>query len=131
MGVRVWEQGMGRCGLLGTVSVLQDEKHSKMDGVNTGNTSILSATESHFNPCKGLKRLYAACMCVRAQSLQSPPTVCNPVDCSPPGSLVSRRLQARIVAWAAIPFSRGGTQVSYTCCTGSRVLYHECLLGSP
>ena len=65
MGVRVWEQGMGRCGLLGTVSVLQDEKHSKMDGVNTGNTSILSATESHFNPCKGLKWLYAACMCVR------------------------------------------------------------------
>ena len=114
----------------GTVSVLQDEKHSEMDGGNTGNTSMLKATESNFNPFKGLKWFYVTYMCVRAKSLQSSPTVCNPMDCSPPGSLVSRRLQARRVAWAAIPFSRGGTQASYTC-PGSRVLYHECLLGSP
>ena len=49
---------------------------------------------------------------------QSCPTLCNPVDCSPPGSSVHRILQARILEWVAISFSRGssqprdGTQVS-------------------
>ena len=32
---------------------------------------------------------------------------CNPLDCSPPGSSVYGILQARILEWAAIPFSRG------------------------
>ena len=30
---------------------------------------------------------------------------CDPVDCSPPGSSVHGILQARILEWAAIPFS--------------------------
>ena len=33
-------------------------------------------------------------------------TLCDPTDCSPPGSSVHRILQARILEWAAIPFSR-------------------------
>ena len=36
---------------------------------------------------------------VHAQSLQLCPTLCNPVDCSPPGSSVHRILQARMLAW--------------------------------
>ena len=35
---------------------------------------------------------------------------CNPVDCSLPGSSVHGILQARILAWGAIPFSRGSSQ---------------------
>ena len=35
------------------------------------------------------------------------PTLCNPVDCSLPGSSVRGILQARILEWVAIPFSRG------------------------
>ena len=35
------------------------------------------------------------------------PALCNPRDCSPPGSSVFGILQARILEWAAIPFSRG------------------------
>jgi len=35
------------------------------------------------------------------------PTLCNPRDCSPPGSSVLRILQARILEWVAMPFSRG------------------------
>ena len=35
------------------------------------------------------------------------PTLCNPVDCSPPGSSVHGILQARILEWVAISFSRG------------------------
>ena len=38
------------------------------------------------------------------------PTLCNPVDCSPPGSSVHGILQARILEWVAISFSRGSSQ---------------------
>ena len=38
---------------------------------------------------------------------QSCPTLCNPVDCSPPGSSIHRILQARILEWVTISFSRG------------------------
>ena len=38
---------------------------------------------------------------------QSCPTLCNPVDCSPPGSSVGGILQTRILEWVAIPISGG------------------------
>ena len=44
--------------------------------------------------------------CVHAQSC---PTLCNPKDCSPPGSSVHGILQARILEWVAISFSRGSS----------------------
>ena len=40
-----------------------------------------------------------------AKSLQSCPTVCNPIDSSPPGSSVPGILQARTLEWVAISFS--------------------------
>ena len=40
-----------------------------------------------------------------AKSLQSCPTLCNPMDCSPPGFSVHGILQARTLEWAAISFS--------------------------
>ena len=40
-----------------------------------------------------------------AKSLQSCPTLCDPRDGSPPGSPVSRILQARTLEWVAISFS--------------------------
>ena len=40
-----------------------------------------------------------------AKSLQLCPTLCNPIDGSPPGSSVSGILQARILEWVAISFS--------------------------
>ena len=39
-----------------------------------------------------------------AKSLQSCPTLCNPVDGSPPGSAVPGILQARTLEWVAISF---------------------------
>ena len=42
-------------------------------------------------------------MCVRAKSLQSCPTLCDPIDCSPPGYSVHGILQARILEWVAMP----------------------------
>ena len=40
-----------------------------------------------------------------AKSLQSCPTLCDPIDGSPPGSPVPGILQARTLEWAAISFS--------------------------
>ena len=58
------------------------------------------------------------------------PNLCNPRDCSPPGSSVHRILQARILEWVAISFSRGSsrpgdwTGVSCASCIGRWILYH-------
>ena len=41
-----------------------------------------------------------------AKSLQSCPTLCNPIDGSPPGSPVPEILQARTLQWVAISFSK-------------------------
>ena len=47
---------------------------------------------------------------VRTKSLQSFLTLCDPVDCSPPGSSVHEILQARILEWVAMLFSRGSSR---------------------
>ena len=43
-----------------------------------------------------------------AKSLQSCPTLCDPIDGSPPGSTVPGILQARTLEWVAISFSNAG-----------------------
>ena len=72
---------------------------------------------------------------VSAKSLQSCPTLCDPIGCSPLGSPVHRISQARILESVAMPSSTGSSQprdrthVSYISCTGRRVLYklpHNC-----
>ena len=40
-----------------------------------------------------------------AKSLQSCPTLCDPIDGSPPGSFVHGIFQARVLEWGAIAFS--------------------------
>ena len=40
-----------------------------------------------------------------AKSLQSCPTLCDPIDISPPGSPIPGILQARTLEWGAISFS--------------------------
>ena len=41
---------------------------------------------------------------------QSCPTLCNPIDCSLPGSSVHGIFQARVLEWVAISFSRGSSR---------------------
>ena len=45
------------------------------------------------------------CYAAAAKSLQSCPTLCDPIDGSPPGSPVPGILQARTLEWVAISFS--------------------------
>ena len=73
---------------------------------------------------------------MHAKSLQLCPTLCDPMDHSPPGSSPHRILQARILEWVAMPSSRGSsivkyqTHISYISCIGRWVLYHCLHLGS-
>ena len=67
------------------------------------------------------------CVCVHAQP---GPTLCNPMDCSHPGSSVPGIFQARILEQVAISSSRGSSQprdqthTSRVSCTGRSILYH-------
>ena len=48
---------------------------------------------------------FTAAAAAAAKSLQSCPTLCDPIDSSPPGSPVPGILQARTLEWVAISFS--------------------------
>ena len=52
-----------------------------------------------------LRLLSSLCAAAAAKSLQSYPTLCDPIDSSPPGSPVPGILQARTLEWVAISFS--------------------------
>ena len=52
--------------------------------------------------------------CMHAKSLQSCPTLCDPMDCSPPGSSVHGILQARTLEWVAMLSSRVAQYHKYT-----------------
>ena len=57
-------------------------------------------------------------------------TLCHPMDCSPPGSSVHGILQARILEWVLISYSRGSSQprdqtpVPCNSCFGRWILYY-------
>ena len=46
-----------------------------------------------------------------SEATQLCPTLCNPMDCSLPGSSLHGILQARVLEWVAISFSRGSSQL--------------------
>ena len=102
-----------------------------------GSGTIGESNHRGRDPCKGtagwslqgvgLQR-HAGVVCMLSHF--SLPTLCDPMDCSPPGSSGHGVLQARILEWVAMPSSRGSsrprdqTLVSCVSCTGRRVLYH-------
>ena len=53
----------------------------------------------------GVRNMLAAAAAAAAKLLQSCPTLCDPIDGSPPGSPVPGILQARTLGWVAISFS--------------------------
>ena len=65
---------------------------------------------------------------------KSYPTLCDPKDCSPPGSFVHGISQARILEWVAISFSRGYSQSQdQTCisCIAGGLLQEDSLPTEP
>ena len=71
--------------------------------------------------------------CVLRLVAQSCPTLCDPMDCSPLGSLSVGILQARLLEWIAMPSSRGSfqprDQTQVTCIAG--IFFTDWAQGSP
>ena len=114
--------------------------------VHRGNNSLAcpSPTSHHSSSQEALRRSFleegcvCVCVCVCVYSTtQSCLTLCDPMDCSAPGSSVHRIFQAGILEWVAISFSRGssqsrdGTRVSCISCIGRWILFLWRHLGSP
>ena len=61
----------------------------------------------HLTEAEDIKKRWEECTAAAAaaKSLQSCPTLCDPIDGSPPGSPVPGILQARTPEWVAISFS--------------------------
>ena len=75
--------------------------------------------------CKTASNKFVCVLCA-----QSCPTLCNPLDCSPPGSSVHGISQARILEWVAISYPKGSSrprdQTSIACISriGRQILNH-------
>ena len=71
------------------------------------NSSIFFTAEFTRNLLKTFRllQLCSALAAVAAKSLQSCPTLCDPIDGSPPGSPIPGILQAKTLEWVAISFS--------------------------
>ena len=72
-------------------------------------------------------------LCICAKLLWSCPTLCNSVDCNPPGFSVHGILQARIPEWVAMASpgdlpNQGIEPESLVSLTLAGVLYHKCQL---
>ena len=74
--------------------------------------------------------LWIAARQASLSTAKSCPILCNPTDCSPPGSCVRGIFQARILEWAPVSYSRGSFQfrdrihVSCVSSIGRQVLNH-------
>ena len=77
----------------------------------------------HFN--------FPSSVYMHAKLLQSYPTLCDPMEYSPPGSSICAIHHARILGWVSTPFFRGpswqGDQTFISCvsCTASRFFTSE------
>ena len=87
--------------------------------------SIITLNVNGLNAPTRRHRLAAAA----AKSLQSCPTLCDPMDCSLPNSSVYGIFQVRILEWVAISSFQGSSWprdricISYGSCIGRQILY--------
>ena len=94
-------------------------------GCSIGKSPRKVASVEFFCPLPKESRMWYIHMYqhVCAQSLKLCPTLCDPMDCSSPGSFVHGILQARILEWVAVLFSRGSSRprdrIHISCITGT------------
>ena len=69
---------------------------------------LRSVSAQHANGEEQINSSSHIAAAAAAKLLQSCPTLCDPIDSSPPGSPVPGILQARILEWVAISFSNAG-----------------------
>ena len=74
--------------------------------ITVAENSCLHNSEISGYPVKFCEKHIVVPVCLAAtKSLQLCPTLCDPIDGSPPGSLIPGILQARALEWVAISFS--------------------------
>ena len=83
--------------------------HSLLQGIfltQGSNCHLLHCRQIHYHLShQGSSSTHYAAAAAAAKSLQLCPTLCDPIDGSPPGSPVPGILQARTLEWVAISFS--------------------------
>ena len=136
----MWVQGRGQgwTGRLGLTYVHVCVKQIPSGSLlySTGNSALCSVVTWLGGMGVGVRGrskregIIYACNIYISRCAQSCPTLCNPVDCSPPCSSVHGTFQARIPEWVAISSSRGSSwprdwiHISYVSCIGRWILYH-------
>ena len=71
---------------------------------------VAEVEEGEVAMCYARGEAEALKMKVKVLVAQSCPTLCDPMSCNPPGSSVPGILQARILEWVAVLFSRKSSQ---------------------
>ena len=89
-------------------------------GKNNSTKLLTSVTHVYTELCAQVLTVTQAC-----------PTLCNPMDCSPPDSFVHGILQARIQEWVAISSSRGSSQRKAQTCAPVTPALSEFLATEP
>ena len=77
--------------------------HVEQRFIAGGNAKLYSHLEGSLAVYSKLHIYHAA---AAAKSLQSCPTLCDPIDINPPGSSAHGIFQARVLEWSAIAFSQ-------------------------
>ena len=101
-GLRGPQVSMGAPGI--GVGATGEKRRRKMPGTGLALPKLPCATEE-CQKVHDILNTKQAFQIVAAKSLQSCPTLCDPIDSSPPGSPVPGILQARTLEWVAISFS--------------------------
>ena len=95
--------------VLMTIAVTQNLLHSKHGRAVTSIRDNEIAARAMGIDVTKYKLLIPKCKEIESEVAQSCSTLCNPMECSPPGSSVHGILQARKLEWVAIYFSRGSS----------------------
>ena len=88
---------------------------------HTQYNQLAKGTQGSYSPEYALSPLETVLKC-ESEVVQSCLTLCDPMDCSLPGSSVHGLFQARVLEWISISFSRGSslprdrTEVSHVVC---------------
>ena len=90
-------------------------------GLQSTGSQRVTPTHTH-TPRKQNKLGFREFHIKKSEVAQSCLTLCDPKDCSPPGSSIHGIFQARVLEWAAISFSRGSSRprdrTSVSCIAG-------------
>ena len=82
--------------------------HSRWTYKDSSSGSLETKIQTSFSTCLMSMWHFQYYAAAAAKSLQSCPTLCDPIDCSLSGSAVPGILQARTLEWVAIFFSNAG-----------------------